>query len=142
MKTCISFDELLAIHRPQIQEMQRVGDSFPDPHSAAAGEALARHVRLVEGVLRQTYREAVALARRADEAADLAEIWAGMSGFCSAALQTLAALKQRYPQCGTPELYDLALDYKLACDERYREVVEEIECQNREFPKGLFPERI
>src|SRR5439155_2146351 len=100
MKTCISFDELLAIHRPQIQEMQRVGDSFPDPHAAAAGEALARHVRLVEGVLRQTYREAVALARRAAEAADLAEILAGMSGFCSAVLQMLVGLKHRYHRYG------------------------------------------
>jgi inhibitor of KinA sporulation pathway (predicted exonuclease) len=142
MKTCINFDELIQIHQPQIEEMQRVGNSFADPRTQEACKAFTEQVRLVEGAIRQTYREAVALARRAADAAELAEIWQRMGGFCRAALQALAALKDRYPDCGAPELYDLALDYKNACDERHAEVMEEIACQGRSFPPGLFPERI
>ncbi|HEU0011780.1 MAG TPA: hypothetical protein VFT34_18335, partial [Verrucomicrobiae bacterium] len=61
MKTCINFDELIQIHQPQIEEMQRVGDSFADPRSQEACIAFTEQVRLVEGAIRQTYREAVAL---------------------------------------------------------------------------------
>ena len=142
MKTCINFDELIQIHQPQIEEMQRVGDSFADPRTQAACLAFTGQVRLVEGAIRQTYREAVAMARRAADATELAEIWQRMGGFCRVALQALAALKDRYPHGGAAELYDLTLDYKIACDERHAEVMEEIACQSRKFPAGLFPETI
>ncbi len=70
----------------------------------------------------------------------VSKIWRQMSGLCSHTLQALTGLKEKYPYCGRPALYDLALDYKLASDKRYREVMEEMACQKMEFPKGLFPE--
>jgi hypothetical protein len=142
MKTCISFEDLLHIHRPQIDEMRTVGESFSNPNSPEASEAFGRHVRIVEGTLRQTYREAAALAKRTKDLGEVGEIWSAMSTFCNRALQSLAAFRDKYPDCGTSEAHDLALDYKLACDQRYRGVLEEIECQSTEVPKGLFPERI
>ncbi len=142
MKTCLNFDDLLQINRPQIDEMQRVGESFPDPNSPSACEAFTQQVRLVEGLLRQTYRVAVALTKKTEDLREIAEIWSHMSDFCNSTLQALVSLKHPYPYCGTPQLYDLALDYKLACDKRHRGVLEEITCQSTEFPKGLFPEKI
>lgn len=98
-----------------------------------------RQVKQVEGVLRNTYGIAASLAKKAETLEEVAEIWGQMSELCDQALQALRTLKDKYADCGTPELYDLALDYKLACDERHRNVLEEIACARREFPKGLFP---
>jgi hypothetical protein len=142
MKPCVSFDDLLQINRPQIDEMQRIGDSFSDPNVPGACEAFTRQVKIVEGILVQTYGLGTALAKRAEDLLEVAEIWTGMSALCDAALQALSSLKDKYPYCGTPQLYDLALDYKLACDKRHRGVLEEIACQRTEFPKGIFPEKI
>ena len=142
MKTCVSFDDLLQINRPQIDEMQRIGDSFSDPNVPGACEAFTRQVKIVESILIQTYGLGTALAKRAEELREVAEIWNGMSSFCNVAFQALSSLKDKFPYCGTPQLYDLALDYKLACDKRHRGVLEEIACQSTEFPKGLFPGKI
>jgi hypothetical protein len=38
--------------------------------------------------------------------------------------------------------HDLALDDKLACSKRYHNILEEIEYQKTQLPKGLFPEMI
>ena len=138
MKVCVSFEDLLEIHRPQIDEIRRFGEAIPNGPTAEG--TLANHIRALEGTLRQTYREAAALAKRTDELQEIAEIWNRMSLFCNLALEALGSFRDRYAQAGG--VYDLALDYKLACDKRYRGVLEEIECQTMEFPKGLFPEKI
>ena len=142
MKACLNFDDLLQLNQPQIEEMRRVGESFADPTEPGACEAFTHQVKVVEGLLRQTYRVAVALTKKAADLREVAEIWSAMSSFCSTTLLALASLKDKYPNSGTPQLYDLALDYKLACDKRHREVLEEISCQSTTFPQGLFPEKI
>ena len=134
MKASLNLADLLEVGQPQIREMQRAADV---PGGAAA---FARQVRIVEGVVVQTYAAAASLARKAGDLEEVAEIWSGMSAFCQSALQTLSGLKDKHPNCGAPELYDLVLDYKLACDKRHNGVMEEIACQKTEFPKGLFPE--
>ncbi len=87
----------------------------------------------------QTYGVAAALAKKADDLNEVAEIWNAMGHFCHSALQILADLKHKYPQGGAPELYDLLLDYKLAANKRYTNALQEATCQKTEFPKGLFP---
>ena len=62
-----------------------------------------------------------------------------MSRFCQPAIQALADLRNKYPKCGAPELYDLVLDFKLAADKRHKGTLEELECQKTEFPEGIFP---
>src|SRR5439155_26831587 len=104
MKTCVSFEDLLEIHRPQIHEMQRFGASIANSTTVEASQTLGNYIRMLEGTLRQTYREAAALAKRTDDLHEIAEIWRGMSLFCGLALEALASLKE-------PQLYDLALDY-------------------------------
>jgi hypothetical protein len=142
MKTCLSFDDLFRINRPQIDEMRRVGESFPNDQAPGACEAFSCQVRVVEGLLIQSYRIAVALAKKTEDLPEVAEIWRQMSSLCNLTLEALASLKDKYPYCGTPQLYDLALDYKLACDKRQRGIMEELTCQSADFPKGLFPEGI
>lgn len=140
MKTCLSFSDILEVNRPQIQEMERLGNFYPSAESPGACEAFTKQVRLVDGIVVQTYGVAAAIAKKADNLDDVAEVWSGMSSFCQSALHILAGLKHKYPYCGTPALYDAILDYKLAADKRYKGVQEELECQKMEMPKGLFPE--
>ena len=140
MKACLNFSDILGVGRPQVEELQKIGDAYEGPEVPGACEAFTRQVRIVEGILVQTYGIAVAMAKKAEDLDEVAEIWAAMSRFCLSALSSLATLKGKYPYCGTPALYDMALDYKLACDKRYRGAMEELACQKMEFPKGLLPE--
>jgi len=140
MKTCLDFGEILEIGRPQIDELHRVGEAFPDADSEEACGQFTIQVRRLEGIVLTNYRVAAALARKGDDLREVASLWASMSQFCQAALQVLAQLKDRYPGCGTPELYDLVLDYKLAADKRYKGVAQELECLTTDLPKGLLPE--
>src|SRR5436309_2867836 len=121
MKTCLSFDEILAFGKPEVEALAAAGRELAARVGHEACDAFSRHVGLVDAMLRHTYRIAASLARRASGAADAAEIWKEMGGFCNEVIGVLAELKNRYPQCGTPELYDRALDYKLACDRRYND---------------------
>jgi len=140
MKACLSFDEVLELGQPQIMEMQRVGEAYVSAEVPGACAAFSRQVRIVEGVVTQTYAIAASLARKTETLNEIAEIWLRTSEFCQSALDSLARLKDKYPYCGTAELYDLALDYKLACDKRHKGVLEELACQKADFPKGLLPE--
>src|SRR5207247_6220932 len=97
---------------------------YPSADLPGACAAFSRQTRIVEGVVSQTYAIAASLARKAGDLNEVAETWRGMGEFCEAALQRLAKLKEKYPRCGALELYDLVLDYKLACDKRRQGVME------------------
>jgi hypothetical protein len=140
MSACLNFNDVLEVGQPQIREMQRIGDAYADSNVPGACEAFTRQVTIVQGIVIQAYGMAAALAKKADELSEVAEIWSRMSDFCRAALVSLSSLKNKYPYCGTPQLYDMVLDYKLACEKRFRGAMEEMECQKTEFPKGLLPE--
>ena len=141
MKTCIDFDSLLTVAAPQLSEMQRVADKFPDAMMPGACEEFTKQVRAVEGWLRVTYSLTARIAKRTEDLEEIAEMWFRMNNFCDAAIKVIAGLKDRFPDCGTPELYNLVLDYKLASDVRRQEALEETECLTKTFPMGLFPER-
>ena len=140
MSACLDFNDILEVGRPQIEEMQRIGNSYASADVPGACDAFTRQVRFVEGVIVYSYGVAVALARKSDDLKEGAGIWSKMSQFCLQALEVLRELKHKYPYCGTPQLYDVVLDYKLAADKRYQGVSEEITCQKTEFPKGLLPD--
>ena len=142
MAVCLSFDDILQLGTPQLARLQQVGDSFGDVDSPGACEAFTKQVRLLEGFITQTYGVAVSVSKRADDLAEVAAVWEHMGTYCRDALHTLTRLKDKYSYCGTPALYDLVLDYKLACEKRYRSVMEEMECQNQKLPAGLFPATI
>jgi hypothetical protein len=137
---CIEFSEILDIHRSQIDRVREEGDSLTDPETPQACEAFSRQVRALESCVDSVYRIAVGMARKAPNLEEAAEVWKGVCRFCQAALQVLAGLKDKFPDCGTPELYDLVLDCKLAADKRHQRIAEEMACQTTLFPAGLLPE--
>ena len=63
MSACLSFNDILEVGQPQIEEMQRIGDSYASSDVPGACEAFTRQVRIVEGTVVQTYGVAAALAR-------------------------------------------------------------------------------
>ena len=140
MKAFLDVETLVESATPQLTEMARVGASFPNPQSEEAYAQFSHQVSMLEGALKQTFRAATLLARKNSELAEIADVWQRMSRFCDAVLLTLSSLKENYAHCGTPELYDLALDFKQACEDRLRDVQEEMECQKIDLPKGLLPE--
>lgn len=140
MKACLDFSDILAVGQPEIEQMQRIGDAYANADEPGACEAFTRQVRKVESVVVHTYGVAAALARKADDLNEVADVWSRMSSFCQTALRGLSSLKHKYPSCGTPALYDLVLDYKLASDKRFKNASEEMACQENQFPKGLLPE--
>jgi len=141
MSACLSFSQIVEIEKPRIEGLRKVAEQYPDPAAAVACEAFSKQVKVVEGLITNTYTVAVTLARRASDLQEVSDTWRRMGDLCDDALQALSALKGKYSYCGTPELYDLVLDYKLACDERRIEAEEEISCQSRPTPAGLLPDK-
>lgn len=140
MPACLSFEEVFSTGKPRVEKLKVVGDSFVAYDDPGACEAFAEQVDGVEDFLKEIYRIAMLYARR-EEPSEVAKILNLMSDFCTSAMKTLSGLKTKYPYCGTTELYDLALDYKIACDQRYNNVLAELECQNQILPTGLFPSK-
>ena len=125
---------------PQLTEIATVGASFADANDEGACAEFRHQVAVLEGTLKQTFRAATLLAKKSVELEEVADVWKRMSDFCDSVLAILSSLKVKYPDCGTPELFDLALGYEQACEDRLRDVQEEIECQKMDLPKGLLPE--
>jgi hypothetical protein len=141
MPACLEFREVLEVNAPTISELKALGERYAE-QSAGAGEAgriFAKQVRILEGNLRHTYALVARATRKAESLPEIAEAWQMMREHCDVILKTIQDLRERFPGSGTAELYDLALDYKLACDERCREVEQEIACQPVDFPAGIFP---
>src|ERR1041385_1332563 len=76
MKACLNFSDILGVGRPQVEELQKIGDAYEGPEVPGACEAFTRQVRIVEGILVQTYGIAVAMAKKAEDLDEVAEIWA------------------------------------------------------------------
>jgi len=77
------------------------------------------------------------LARRSANCEDAGETWKTMSEYANHVMVILGLLKDRYPGAGTVELYDLALDYKVAAEKRYQSNLEATLCQKTPLPEGL-----
>ena len=139
MSICLPFDDLVAVSTVHLGTLASVASQI-DSKSEQSCLVFASLVEGLEEVLRQTYQAAAKSAREADNSADTASVWEKMGVFADGVLNGLFSLKEVYIDCGTPELYDLALDYKLACQRRYADSQEEAACQNENrIPAGLFP---
>ena len=134
----INLEQLNSVNRCQISEMEKAGREL-DPGKHGSCEEFARHVRGVQSAIEHTYQFTAYHAVRQKRPADAAELWMEMSKLCESALGVLKNLKDIYPQCGAPELYDHTLDYKMAADERYYENLQDAECAKISQPVGLFP---
>jgi len=136
---CLGFDEIIKSGEPSIREIERLSKMYPDPNQPGAYEAFSRQVRQVENAIVHTYSLAAVVTRKTSNLSEIVEVWRLMGQLCQFALRVLAELKNKYPNCGAPELYDRVLDYKLACDKRFKGASEELACQTTDLPKNLFP---
>jgi hypothetical protein len=138
MTACLTMDDVAQLNQEPIEELRRIAEAL-DPAAPDSCEIFAKEVASVETVLRQTYKAAALMARRTDSPEQEAGIWRRMQEFANRVMDALKQLKDVYPKCGTPELYDLALDYRVAADKRLALITESIQCQNLPTPEGLFP---
>lgn len=126
---------------PVVEALARVALEHPDPMVRESCEAFSMQVDRVEEAIGLAYAFGTMLAKKCENGKETADVWRGLSELCNTALTTVGALKGQYPDCGTPQLFDRILDYKIACNERFNRVMEEISCQTIPAPKGLFPEQ-
>lgn len=135
--TSIKLEDLNAVNRCQISEMAKAGRTL-DPQWNDSCVQFTKLVRNVEAVIRHTYQLTAHAAIREADPAKASVLWREMEELCQAALTELKELKEVYPQCGTPELYDLTLDYVIAAQERRSQNMEDAECLKTPVPNGLF----
>lgn len=122
----------------QVAEMEKWGEKL-DPNHADSCQKFWFHVRDVQSAIIHSYKIIAFSALREPDPKKAAGLWGEMSKLCEKAMAVMASLRSRYPQCGTSELYDLVLDYKIKADERYSSNLEDWECSKTPPPKGLFP---
>lgn len=120
----------------EVEEMLKTGRNLPPGEESCAIFKLK--VRALESVLVFNYRLTARKALRQADPKDAADLWLRMQQLCNKAFIVLSEMKEKFPDCGTPELCDLALDYQNAAEERYRENLQDAECSNLPIPPGLF----
>jgi hypothetical protein len=131
-------DVLNSVNRCQIAEMEKIARQL-DPEQPASCARFGDQVRNVQAAIIHTWQMTAYASLRQSEPAAAAKLWKAMSEFCDHALTVLRQVKETFPRCGTPELYDLTLDYKIAADQRHYQSLEDAECALTPAPKGLFP---
>src|SRR2546430_5621503 len=128
-------DILSVVGQCQVEQMQ---NAAYQKEPAPCGE-FYQHVRNVQAAIISTYQVVAYSALRQDDPAEAAKMWKRVKDLCDSALNALRALKVQYPDCGTSELYDLALDYRAEAEKRYLQNLQDSECAKTPPPKGLFP---
>src|SRR5437762_3301713 len=116
----ITLEHLNSVNRCQIAEMEKAAKDF-DPEDFGACEAFSNQVRNVQAAVIHTYQLTAFASLREADAAKAASLWKEMVAFCEEALTALKTLKDRFPHCGAPQLYDLALDYRGEAEKRYHQ---------------------
>ena len=127
-----------AVYQCRIAEMVKAGKSLPPAVEDSCTQFYHR-VKNVEAALIHTYQLVAYSALQESDPGKAAALWKEMGEKCSMALKVLKELRTVFPSCGTPELYDLALDYKIASDKRYEQNLQDAECFQTIPPNGLFP---
>ncbi|HEY0551882.1 MAG TPA: hypothetical protein VGF13_19925 [Verrucomicrobiae bacterium] len=135
----ISLETLVTLNQGPFDEMVRAGEQL-DPANQNSCWKFTRCVWSCETALKQMYRASVLLAKEAESDAIEAQIWKQMVSYADGAIQTLARFEKIYPECGTPELYNLALDYRTAAQERFEASLSAKECQTNPAMARLFPQ--
>jgi hypothetical protein len=135
-----SLEILNSVNRCQIAEVQKAGQEL-DPQHFDSCNIFANQVRNLQAAIIHTYQITAAAALRESDPEPAAKLWKEMSRFCDEALNVLKVLKDTYPDCGTPQLYDLTLDYRGEAEKRYYQNLQDAECARMPIPQALFPSK-
>src|SRR6266566_6617004 len=130
----ITLEHLNSVNRCQIAEMEKAAKEF-DPKKVGSCEVFSNQVRNVQAAVIHTYQLTAFASLQEADAAKAAVLWKEMVTFCEEALTALKMLKDRFPPCGAPELYDLALDYRSEAEKRYHQNLQDSECLKIPAPK-------
>lgn len=130
-----------SFNRCKLRQLETRGNEM-DPNAPGSCEAFGENVAEVQEAITVTYKLVAFGALRRADPAEAAELWQKMLKLCDSALSVLDGLRVKYPNCGTPQLYDLVLDYRREADSRYRANLEDAECLKKPSPQGLFPQKI
>ena len=110
-----------------------------NPDEEGSSQEFRLRVDAIRDVLRHTYRAIAFAAKRSGDSTESIKLWSCFIQTADVALELLKEAKGKFPNCGSPELYDLALDYRLAASERLHQNREDEACGKIPAPKGLFP---
>ncbi len=135
----VNLEFINTVNRCQIEKLDRVGKQLLSRDTHGWCDIFSEHVRQCQAALIHTYQIIARAAVTNESPLEAARLWRQMSEFCDLAMAKLTDLKEQYPDCGTPELFDLALDYKNASDERYEQNLQDSECLKNTPPNLLFP---
>src|SRR2546428_12163638 len=116
----ITLDHLHLVNQYQVAELEKAGKAL-DPKEEGSRDAFSVHVRNVQAAVIHTYQITAFESLRESDPKVAAQLWKSMMEFCELALNALRHLKDIYPYCGTPSLYDLALDYRSEAEKRYHQ---------------------
>ena len=122
----------------EVEQIRRSAANY-DAADAASREYLDKQVRSLESLVTTSYKLAVRLAKRTTDLNELCGIWKAASDICDSFLEEAKTLKDSRPECGAPQLYDLALSYKNAALKRYQQNLEALQWETTPSPAGLFP---
>src|SRR6266511_1539008 len=109
MRSWIIMTDVTQLTRAPFEELRAAGKRLDAAHVDSCS-IFGKGVISVEAVLKLTYKIAALTARRSDTLQGEAEVWKEMSELCDSLLAALKGLKDKFPDCGTPKLYDMALD--------------------------------
>lgn len=112
----ISLETLGSINRCQIREME-VACQHLDPAAEGSCKELGHKVRNGQSAIIHTHQVVARLAIQQADANAAAMLRKEMNELCDATLLALRELKDKYAYCGSPELYDLALDYNITAEQ-------------------------
>jgi hypothetical protein len=130
-------DLVTMVNRCQIAELEEAGSKAG---SEADGRAIfTRQVENLEAAIKHTYQIVAFKASRETDPEKAALLWKEMDEYCLLSLRTLRKWKEIFPSCGTPYLYDLALDYRNEAYRRYSQNLQDAEWAKTPPPSGLFP---
>jgi len=132
MSQCITLREIAELTSEEVSSVEKNAVRVKDC------QAFYSQVRSLESSVVHAYKLAVYLAKRTTDGQELCDIWKTASDICDSVLKLMKDLKDSRPDCGTAQLYDLALDYKNAAFKRYEINRESLQWKTLETPAALF----
>ncbi len=122
---------------PVSSELERLGSIYPNGDSEEACVAFTEEVALHKATVKLAYRHIVTCLKGSSDLDEMIRCWNILIRFIDQSLDIVRDLRERFPYCGTPDLYNELLEYRTAATQRRDEAQEERECVG-EVPGGLF----
>ena len=122
---------------PVSSELERLGEVYPNGETQEACEAFTGEVNLHKATVKLAYRHVVTCLKGASDLDVIVKCWDILIRFIDRSTDIVRGLKERFPYCGTPELYNELLEYRNAASKRRDQALEERECIGQ-LPEGLF----